>query len=211
MPLGFQHGYVELIGRHHFDIRGQLLDFFVGIHAFHGGPIAVFVEQVFGERGKIGQLGKGAAGDHIYFFVVDGFHTAGGHGNVAQAQLNHGLLQEGGFFGVGVEQGDLQVGSADGGGNAGHAAAGAYVHQGFCLFHIGQQGEAVKNVAADDLVVAAQGGEVVSAVPLLQQRGVFEQQKLLGGGKIEAEGGKAFLQLLFVVHKLRFRIKIRAT
>ena len=55
-------------------------------------------------------------------------------------------------------------------------------------------------MAADDLVVAAQGGEVVSAVPLLQQRGVFEQQKLLGGGKVEADGGKAFLQLLFVVH-----------
>ena len=80
------------------------------------------------------------------------------------------------------------------------AAAGAHVHQGFCLFHIGQQGEAVENVAADDLVVAAQGGEVVSAVPLLQQRSVFEQQKLLGGGKAETEGGKAFLQLLFVVH-----------
>ena len=76
------------------------------------------------------------------------------------------------FFGVGIEEGDVKVGAADGGGYAGLSAAGADVEHGLRVFEIGQEGQAVEQVVADGLGGIAQGGQVVGFVPLLQQGGI---------------------------------------
>jgi hypothetical protein len=89
------------------------------------------------------------------------------------------LLQEGGFFGVGVQKGDVEVGTADGGGNAGLSAAGADIQHGVCALEVGEQGQAVEQVVADHLGFVAQGGEVVGLIPLFEQVGIGEQQGLL--------------------------------
>ena len=99
--------------------------------------------------------------------------------NVGESEFDDGLLQEGGFFGVGVQEGDVEVGTADGGGDAGLSAAGADIQHGVRTLEVGEQGQAVEQVVADHLRFVAQGGEVVGLIPLFEQVGIGEQSGLL--------------------------------
>ena len=96
-----------------------------------------------------------------------------------KVEFDDGLLQKGGFFGVGIEEGDVEVGAADGGGYAGLSAAGADVEHGLRVFDIGQEGQAVEQVVADDLRLVAQGGEVVGFIPFFQHLDIGKQLVLL--------------------------------
>ena len=74
---------------------------------------------------EVGEFGEGAAGDDVGLEVLNGFDAAADDADVGESEFDNGLLQEGGFFSVGVQKGDVEVGTADGGGNAGLSAAGA--------------------------------------------------------------------------------------
>ena len=197
MAFGIERGHFQLVDLVNLNRSRHVFQLFIRIHALHGRPIAVFVQQVFGQCNKIVQFGKRAAGHHVHFLIVHRFHAAAGNGNVLQAQFNHRLLQERCFFGVGIQQGNVQIGTADGCGNAGHAAAGTHIHHTGRVFDVRQQGQAVQNVVADHLVFIAQGGEVVGMVPFFKQRHIFQQQQLLCGGQIQMHGLQAEFQLFF--------------
>lgn len=172
MAFGIELGDVQCFDFFDGDAFGQFVDFFLRVYAFHGRPVAAVFEEVLGPVDEVGEFGKGAAGDDVGAAVGGGFYAAADDADVFKAEFDDGLLQKGGFFGVGIEEGDVEVGAADGGGDAGLSAAGADVEHGLGVFDIGQEGQAVEQVMADGLGGIAQGGQVVGFVPLLQQGGI---------------------------------------
>ena len=102
---------------------GEFGDFFFGVHAFHGDPAAAVFQQVCRPVDEVGEFGEGAAGDDVGLEVLNGFDAAADDADVGESEFDDSLLQEGGFFGVGVQKGDVEVRTADGGGNAGLSAA----------------------------------------------------------------------------------------
>ena len=179
MPFCIQAGDVE--GFDAFDGDGvrEFGDFFFGVYAFHGDPAAAVFQQVCRPVDEVGEFGESAAGDDVGLEVLNGFDAAVDDVDVGESEFDDGLLQEGGFFGVGVQEGDVEVGTADGGGNAGLSAAGADIQHGVRTLEVGEQGQAVEQVVADHLRFVAQGGEVVGLVPLFEQVGIGEQPGLL--------------------------------
>ena len=128
---------------------------------------------------EIGEFGEGAAGNHVGPQALDGFDAAADDAHVFQFQFNRGLLQKRSFFSVGIQKRNLQIGAADGGGNARLPAAGTDVEHGLRAFEVGRQGQAVEQVVADDLRLVAQGGEVVGFIPFFQHLDIGEQLVLL--------------------------------
>ena len=87
---------------------------------------------------EVGEFGKGAAGDDVGAAVGGGFYAAADDADVFKAEFDDGLLQKGGFFGVGIEEGNVKVGTADSGGYAGLSAAGADIQHGVRALEVGE-------------------------------------------------------------------------
>lgn len=90
---------------------------------------------MLGERNKIAQFGKCATGDHIHFLSCM-VSTRPLAGDIIQAQFNHGLLQKRGFFGVGIQKRNLQIGRQMA---VGMSLAARLIHQRLGIFDIRQQ------------------------------------------------------------------------
>ena len=109
-----------------------------------------------------------------------GFDASGPDLDVREVEGANGLAKEGGLFVLGFGEGDLDLGAEKGDGKAGKAGSGAEIEEGvrgrpMCC---GSE-EALAEVAADDLLGVADGGEVGTGVPL--------EQKVEVGGELGAE------------------------
>ena len=106
-----------------------------------------------------------------------------------------GFVEEGGLFGAGLGQGDLDFGAEELDGKAGEAGAGTVVEEGGAGAEVGGGEEALAEVAADDVLGGADGGEVEAGVPLENEVEIGEElggERGGDGGVGGEEGGKGF-------------------
>ena len=125
------------------------------------------------------EAGRGSDG---FFHAIDGAEGhaivgagqglgAGGMDAGGDAGDADGFLEEGGFFVLGFGEGDGDFGAADGDGNAGEAGAGSIVEEGGDAGGKGMgAGDGLEEVALEDGVGIADGGEVGAGVPVNEER-----------------------------------------
>jgi len=117
-----------------------------------------------------GHVVDGAEGDGVEL-------TGGGHGFYAvepdfgwEVEGADCFAEEGGLFVLGFGQSDLNVRAEESDGKAGKAGPGAEVEEGGGVgVEMGGGEEALAEVAADDLLGIADGGEIGASVPLEEQ------------------------------------------
>ena len=100
------------------------------------------------------------------------------HLDISQAKLRTGFNQKTGFLSVAVEQLKLSLGKQNRQGNAGQTRSGANIKHSLPLHQAGNT-ETVEQMAVQHLRRVAHGGQIVSAVPFVQQRQIIQQQLLL--------------------------------
>ena len=105
-----------------------------------------------------------------------------------KAEGADGFLEEGGFFALRLGQGDGEGGVGELDGQAGEAGAGTEVEEGGAGAEAGGGEEALAEVAADDVVGGADGGEVDALVPFKDEVEVEEELRGEGGRDVGVGG-----------------------
>ena len=118
MAFGIELGNVQCFDFFDGDAFRAVCRFLLADIRLHGRPVAAVFEEVLCPVDEVGEFGKGAAGDDVGAAVGGGFYAAADDADVLRPEFDDGLLQKGGF-GVGIEEGDVEIGAADGGGYAG--------------------------------------------------------------------------------------------
>jgi len=150
-------------------------------------------EGVFEEAGEGGDSSADyqVVGLPVSRVFAGGFGAGVEDGDVGEAQLLHGQLEEAGAFADGFEEGEVGVGAGDGEDEAGEAAAGADVGDALGGGNVPneQGGEGVKEVLDGCFGGVGDGGEAGAGVVGDEELVVVGVGVQLPGGDGEAEEG----------------------
>jgi len=135
--------------------------------------------------------GGGDGGGHVVYgaqgyavkFLLE-FFGAGAVDFGGEMQRADGFAKEGGFFVLGFCEGYFDFGAHEGDGDAWESGAGAEVEQGVnSRWEAGGAEDGLEEMAAEDSLFVADGGEVGSGVPFLEEGQIGGELFALRGGQ----------------------------
>jgi hypothetical protein len=142
-----------------------------------------------------GHVVDGAKGDGVECAITGHRFDAMGPDLGGEMEGADGFVEEGGLLGAGLGQGDVDFGAEELDGESGEAGAGTVVEEGAAGAEVSGGEEALAEVAADDVLGGADGGEVEAGVPLENEVEIGEElggERGGDGGVGGEEGGKGF-------------------